>query len=201
MDDSFVFQGTPDPRHVDPWVVKLGAALAVFLLVAGLFGVWAATSEHRSFSRVQVANAAAARQASLQARQQTIAEARDAAAAVEMVTGTPTVVDSTAALQAQHEAFAALRAAKELHRTTGTFTAAGPAELSTKNVGALFVDGPSTMPEVISVSARPSAWAAAVMSTDGVCYYVHVVPTDDVHYGTGIDCTGADAMSAYGSEW
>jgi hypothetical protein len=202
MDDSFAFQGTPDPRRVQPWAVKLGIAAIVVLVAVGLFGGWAASSEHRSLDRVQAANAAAARQASLEAERRTLAATQAAIATpAETVAGTATVVPSAAAQQAQDEAFAALRAAKALHRTTGTFAAAGPAQLSADQAGAVFVDGPSTTPDVVSVSASPTAWAAAVMSTDGVCYYVHVARTDAVGYGSGLSCTGADAMSANRSAW
>ena len=96
MDDSFAFQGTPDARRVEPWAVKLGIAAVVFLLAVGVFGGWAISSEHRSLDRVQAANAAAARQASLQAQQKALAAAQ-ATPAAETVAGTATVVPSAAA--------------------------------------------------------------------------------------------------------
>ena len=196
MDDSFAFQGSRDPRQLDPRAAKFAAAAFVVVLVAGLFVRVAVASERTSFRRLQAANVAAARQATLQARQLTVAEAASQAVAVPATAG-----PSPAALEAQHVAFAALRAAKAVHRVTGTFAGAGPGQLSTASVGALLVDGPSTEPQIVSVSASSTAWAAAVMSSEGVCYYVRVAPTNAVRYGTGVGCTGTDAMHANGSAW
>ena len=196
MDDSFAFHGVRDPRHLDPRALKFGVAAFVFMLVVGLFARWAISSERTSLQRVASANAVAARQAVLQRRQLTIAEAASQTVAVPA-----TLAPSAAALQAQHEAFAALRAAKALHHRTGTFTAAGPAALTAAQAGAVFVDGPSVQPQVVSVATTRQAWAAAVMSSEGVCYYVRVAPADVVRFGTGAVCTGAVAMSANGSEW
>jgi hypothetical protein len=196
MDDSFAFQGTRDPRRLHPRVLKLGVAGVVFLLVAAVFGGWAISSERTSFHRLEEANALAARQVVLQNRLRAVAEATSPTVAVPV-----TVVTSAAALQAQHEAFAALRAAKALHRSTGTFIAAGPAQLTASTAAGVFVDGPSVEPQVISVSTSKTAWAAAVMSSEGICYYVRVAPTDAIKYGTGVACTGAAAMRASGGGW
>lgn len=196
MDDSFAFQGTRDPRRLDPRALKFAIAAFVFVLVTGLFARWAIASERISFHRLESANASAARQATLQRQQLTVAEAASQTVAVPA-----TVAPSAAALQAQHEAFAALRAAKALHHRTGTFTAAGPAALTAAEAGLVFVDGPSVEPEVVSVSASERAWAAAVMSSEGICYYVRVAPTDVVRFGTGGACTGADAMRANARAW
>jgi hypothetical protein len=138
----------------------------------------------------------AARQVVLENRQLAVAEAAAPTVAVPA-----TVAPSVAALQAQHEAFAALRAAKALHRSSGTFATAGPAQLTASTAGSVFVDGPSIEPQVVSVSTSKTAWAAAVMSSEGICYYVRVAPTDAVRYGTGVACTGSDAMRASGGRW
>ncbi|MEA2556490.1 MAG: hypothetical protein QOG88_28 [Actinomycetota bacterium] len=196
MDDSFAFQGTRDPRRLHPRVLKLGLAGSALLLVTLVLGAWAVSSERTSFHRMEEANALASRQTVLQNRQLAVAEA-----ATQTVAVAATVDPSVAALQAQHEAFAALRAAKALHRSTGTFTAAGPAELTASTAGRVFVDGPSIEPQVVSVSTSKTAWAAAVMSSEGICYYVRVAPTDAIRYGTGVACTGAAAMRASGGRW
>jgi hypothetical protein len=195
MDDSFVFQGARDPRHVDPRALKFGIAAFVFVLVTGFFVRWAIVSERTSLRRLDSANAVLARLVTLPDQQLTVAEASQTAAVPA------TLAPSAAALQAQHEAFAALRAAKALHHRTGTFTAAGPAALTAVETGPVFVDGPSLEPAVVSISASKTAWAAAVMSSEGICYYVKLAPTDAVRYGTGGSCTGADAMSANASAW
>jgi|GEM_PF-5521318 len=196
MDDSFAFQGTRDPRRLDPRALKFGIAAFVVVLVTGLFAQWAIASERTSFHRLDSVNAVSARQAILQGRQLAVAEAASRTVAVPA-----TVAPSAAVLQAQHEAFAALRAAKALHHRTGTFTAAGPAALTGAESGPVFVDGPSIEPHVVSVSTSKRAWAAAVMSSEGICYYVRVASTGAIRFGIGGACTGADAMSANGSEW
>ena len=196
MDDSFAFQGTRDPRHLNPRALKFAVAAFVFVLATGLFARWAIASERTSLHRVDSANASAARRMTLQGRQLSVSRATAAT-----VAGTATVAPTAAALQAQHRAFAALRAAKALHHRTGTFSAAGPAALTTSMHGVVFVDGPSAGPGLVSVSASARSWAAAVMSSEGICYYVRVAPSHVVRYGIGAVCTGAAAMSAEGSAW
>lgn len=193
MDESFAFIGTPDPRRLNPWGVRLGVAGTVVVLLASLFVTWAIASERTSLTRLDAANAASGRQVVAQNRQVAVAEAA--------ATGQATAAPSAAAQQAQAEAFAALRAAKALHRRTGTFAAASPAALSSTEPGAVFVDGPSPDPQIVSVAADESAWAAAVMALDGTCYYVKIAAQDPVRYGSGSACTGADAMGATGSGW
>ena len=54
----------------------------------------------------------------------------------------------------------------------GTFLDAGPAQLSALQPGYTFVDGPSTMPTIVSVAAEQDVWAAAVLSPSGTCFWI-----------------------------
>ena len=66
----------------------------------------------------------------------------------------------------------ALTAARAAFVQRGSFLAADPARLSELQPGYTFVDGPSTMPEIVSVAADRHAWAAAVLGPSGTCFWI-----------------------------
>jgi hypothetical protein len=190
MDDSFAFRGIREPRRLDPRALRLGALAFVMTLVVGLFAHWAITSEHASFRRLSAENVAAS--------------SRQVAAAQAAPSPAPVLTLSTADpgdLTAQHTATTIAHRAAKILRRTGSFAGAGPASLTEPGTPLLFVDGPSTTPQIVSVAANDTSWAAAVMSASGTCFYVTVAASGTERFGSGAACTGADALSAHGSRW
>ncbi|MGZ4133479.1 MAG: hypothetical protein ACXVWF_10545 [Actinomycetota bacterium] len=61
-----------------------------------------------------------------------------------------------------------------------------------------YVAGPSTGPNVVSVAATATDWGAAVLSTSGTCFYLHLSASQGAHTATGSTCTGQAALSANG---
>lgn len=179
MDDSFAFRTTvPLRRQLDPRVLKAGAFLLVVLLGVGVFANWVIASERRSFAeadRQHVATDVAVSQIRAPAPLGTDADAREAARA----------------------ALLAARAAFAQHRS---FLDAGPARLSELQPAYIYVDGPSTMPRVVSVASTRRSWAAATMGPAGTCYWIRT--TGGVtYYGTDRECTGRAALRASERAW
>ena len=54
----------------------------------------------------------------------------------------------------------------------------------------------------MSVAATGSAWAAAVMSSGGRCFYIRIGTGAGVTYGSSVlDCTGVAALEATDRTW
>jgi hypothetical protein len=176
MDDSFAFRTTaPVRRQIDRRLVKAGVKLGVVLCVVAWFASWVIASERRSFAaRPATADAAPAR--------------------VEEAAADPgtTLQDAREALRS---AFMAARAVTTQRRT---FLDAEPARLTELQPGYSFVDGPSTMPRIVSVEARDDVWAAAVMAPNGTCLWIRATLGGDVARATGIECTGSAALRSAG---
>jgi hypothetical protein len=174
MDDAFTYRSTdPIRREVDPRLVRAGVALLVLLIVVVAFARWVIASERRSFA--PPAPVGAARVAS------------EPAADV--------VVDPTlTAADARQGIRAALAAARVALLTDGSFLAATPARLTELQPGYTYVDGPSTTPHVVSVASSGHAWAAAALSPDGGCLWIHATAAGEVTSGSGTACTGAAAL-------
>jgi hypothetical protein len=77
----------------------------------------------------------------------------------------------------------------------GSFLDAGPAQLSALQPGYTFVDGPSTAPSIVSVASTTDTWAAAVGGSGGRCHWIRATSVGNVSHGTGLECTGAAALS------
>jgi hypothetical protein len=183
MDDSFAFRTTvPIRRRLDPIVIKAAIALGIILLAIGLFARWVMASEERSFARADRPGAFTP---------EVTVSAVDAAAVTTPVT-TPTPTDGDAR-QALDVAAAAARSAFAKH---GTFLDAGPAQLSQARREYIFVDGPSTMPRVVSVAAEGDVWAAAVRDADGACLWIRVAANGSTVTGTASECIGRTALLA-----
>jgi hypothetical protein len=90
----------------------------------------------------------------------------------------------------------ALAAAQAAVADGGSFHAADPARLSALQPGYTFVDGPSSMPAIVSVAADVHAWAAAVLGPSGTCYWIRAGANGTVATGTSSDCTGAAALTS-----
>ena len=88
-----------------------------------------------------------------------------------------------------------LAAAEVAFSRHGTFLDATPARLTSLQPGYIFVDGPSTTPEIVSIAATADTWAAAVQAPGGLCLWARAAAMGDVTHGIGLDCTGAAALS------
>ena len=55
--------------------------------------------------------------------------------------------------------------------------------------------------DVVSVSASELAWAAAVQTRPGACFYVQLQSASDARYGAGTECTGEAALLADDPRW
>ncbi len=176
MDDAFSFRTTvPLRREYDPLMVKAAIFCALVVLGVGLFSNWVIRSERESFSRAgghvmpfQVHPA--------QDDMPDVSAANDAGA------------------QAEEAAAAALAVATEVFDEHRSFLEAGPAQLSARQRRYTFVDGPSTAPTIVSVASRAKTWAAAVQGSSGICYWVRTTSAGAVSHGTGLECTGAEAL-------
>jgi hypothetical protein len=142
------------------------------VLGIGLFANWVISSERESLSR---ANRSVVR-SSVEAGQ----------------IDDPAQPPTADAVKAIGIAVDAARAAFTEHQS---FLDAGPAQLSALQPGYAFVDGRSTAPSIVSVASTADAWAAAVKGSDGICHWIKATSAGDVSRGTGLECTGAAALS------
>jgi hypothetical protein len=174
MDDSFAFRTTaPARRQADRRLVKVGIKVGIFLCLVAWFAGWVIASERKSLADRPASAAAAQAPASAQEPlpdpDATLQDARDAL----------------------RIAFAAARAASIEGRT---FLDAGPARLTELQPGYSYVDGPSTMPRIVSVASSHDVWAAAVMAPDGTCLWIRATLEGEVTRATGVECTGSAAL-------
>ena len=151
MDDSFAYRTTlpPEPRF-EPWVVKGAVVGALLVLGIALFTRWVVTSERESFARGSHAVMTSMRVGQIEGTADRLGTDDDAEEATRI----------------------ALTAARAAFVQRGSFLAADPARLSELQPGFTFVDGPSTMPEIVSVAADRHAWAAAVLGPSGTCFWI-----------------------------
>jgi len=174
MDDSFSFRTTvPLRREYDPLMAKVAVFGALVALGVGLFSNWVIKSERESFSQ---------------------AHGRVMPSTVE-----PAEMDAPGAAatndgDAEEAAAVALGVATEAFHEHESFLEAGPAQLSARQRGYTFVDGPSTAPTIVSVASTAKIWAAAVQGSDGICRWVRTTSAGTVSHGTGLDCTGVAAL-------
>jgi hypothetical protein len=173
MDDSFAYRTTlpPEPR-VEPWVVKGAVVGALFVLAIALFTRWVVTSERESFARGSHAVMTSMRVGQIEGTADRLGTDDDAEEATRI----------------------ALTAARAAFVQSGSFLAADPARLSALQPGFTFVDGPSTMPEVVSVAADRHSWAAAALGPTGTCFWIRDDVTGTISTGTApgstSTCTG-----------
>jgi hypothetical protein len=190
MSDTFAFRRVPIPlrRRVSPRAVKVVAVVLVVGFAMSWFGRWVAASERASLQsapRPVTSNFV-----------DTLSGAPEAVAAGDTVAVAP---DDRLARSAAREALAA---ARQIAHGKVSFVEAGPAQLAKAVPAVTFADGPSAAPQVVSVAAIGTAWAAAVMSTSGRCFYLRVDDRGRVGYGSAVtDCTGVAALSATDAAW
>jgi hypothetical protein len=190
MSDTFAFRAVPVPlrRRVRPRVVKAVAAALVVLIAMTWFARLVIRSERESFARAE--------------RHQTSANLVDTISgeSLQPTAGVVTVSEDDRA--AQRTARAALEAARKIAAGPTSFVEAGPRQLTKATRGLTFTDGPSPVPSVVSVAVTGSAWAAAVMSDGGRCFYVRVGSGEGVTYGSSaLNCTGVAALEATDPAW
>jgi hypothetical protein len=175
VDDSFAYRTTlPPESRVEPWMVKAAVVSAVLVLAVGLFARWVVASERESFARGMEPVMPSTPVGQLEA-------------SVDPNAGTDQ--------DAQEATGLALDAARAAYAETGNFLAADPARLSELQPGYTFVDGPSTMPKVVSVAASRRAWAAAVLGPSGTCFWVRALDDGAIETGTMFTCTGAAVLA------
>jgi cell division septation protein DedD len=191
MSDTFAFRAVPVPlrRRVRPRVVKAVGVALVVLIAMTWFARLVIRSERESFARAE--------------RHQTSANLVDTisgAGSLQPTVGVVTVSEDD--LSARRTARDALEAARKIAAGPTSFIEAGPGELAKAAHGLTFTDGPSPVPSVVSVAATGSAWAAAVMSDGGRCFYIRVGAGEGVTYGSSVlNCTGAAALEANDPSW
>ena len=190
MSDTFAFRGVPIPlrRRVSPRTVKVVAVVLVVGFAVGWFGRWVAASERASFlaaPRPVTGNL--------------VDTLQGAPAAVPVGGGVAATPEDRLAQSAAREALAAAR--RIAHGRTA-LADIGPAQLAKAVPAVTFADGPSAAPQVVSVATAGRAWAAAVMSASGRCFYVRLDAGGRIAFGSSVrDCTGAAALRAAGTAW
>jgi hypothetical protein len=191
MDDSFAFRTTvPIRRRPDPLLVKAAIALGIVALLVGIFASWVASSERRSFARADHRDGLPS-----EVRVDDVGDA-GAMGAVGEVGDVPSTLATPTDGDAQEALDVAATAARAIYGSDGSFLAAGPAQLSAVRPEYVFVDGPSTMPRIVSVAAEKDLWAAAVAGADGSCVWTRIAADGSTVTGTASECTGSTAMRA-----
>jgi hypothetical protein len=174
MDDSFAYRTTlpPAPRFT-PSVVKAAVAGVLVVLAVVLFARWVVASERESFARGVHAVMPSMRVGQIEGTSDGSATDADAEEATRI----------------------ALTAAQVAVADEGSFLAADPARLSALQPGYTFVDGPSSMPAIVSVAADRHAWAAAALGPSGTCYWIRATTNGTIATGTSSGCTGTAALT------
>jgi hypothetical protein len=188
--ETFSYRAVPEPlrRRLRRRSVKV--TVVATLLIVGLvsFSRWVTDSERASFR-------ALALHTSPPALVTTIQGSGDTAAALAATTTTPEDI------QAQEVAHQVMTVARSL-AVHGSLKEAGPAQLATLLHAYTFVEGPSPMPQIVSVTATAHGWAVAVAATTGRCFMIRVVPGSGTFYGSSSPgCSSAVAMHVIGSSW
>jgi hypothetical protein len=175
-------------RQFDPFVVHVGAATAIFVTFLIGFSTFVVSHEHAADARRAAAQSAAVAEA--QARAAALASPRPDPALARLMDG-----DARAA------ADRALQLAARSLAASSSWTHAEATDLARQPTTYLFVDGPSSSPDIVSVHVAGAEWGAAVLGTSGACYWVSASTTGSVRYGMGRTCTGQAALGADRASW
>jgi hypothetical protein len=100
--------------------------------------------------------------------------------------------DRASEFTARHNLRISLDAARAIAEREGTLAAAGTVAMRDEVSDIAFTDPDlaSNNPEVISVYATDSLWAAAARAETGACFWIRTDPSGDTLTGRGADCTG-----------
>jgi hypothetical protein len=181
MEDTFAFRADRMPRRrIDPLAMKAAVAAALVVAVTGGFAKFVIESERRSLAQAEAR-----------------VHARDHDTVADVA---PDFVDPEIDAPARSAAETALDAAIATLARDGSLADAGPTQLASLG-GLIFVDGPSTTAQVVSLAMHGDAWAAAVMGASGTCFYAKVTAEGVQTFGTGEECTGTAAMDATSPSW
>ena len=188
--DTFAYRAPPVPlrRRVTSRAWK--AAVAGFVLVAllGLFARWVIASERASFRALAAHEAPPALVTTIEGQGDTPQALADAALTPQD-------------LQAQRIARHVLAVARHV-AAGGSLAAVGPAALARRLPSYTFVEGPSPMPEIVSVATGATGWGAAVEAASGRCWLIRAVPDGGVRFASTTEgCSAASALSATGTSW
>jgi hypothetical protein len=182
MEETFAFRADRMPRRrIDPLALKAAVAAALVVAVTGVFAKFVIDSERRSLARSEASS-----------------HSRDPDTAADIA---PAFVDPEIDVPARSAAETALDAAVATLAREGSLVEAGPTELASVGSGLIFVDGPSTTAQVVSLATDGDEWAAAVMGASGTCFYAKVTADGVQTFGTGVECTGAAALHAAMPSW
>jgi hypothetical protein len=195
MSDTFAFASLPVPlrRRVNVRGLKIAVVLCVLVAAVGSFARWTIRSEQASF--LAAAHHTAAPSIGLD-------QGVDPASSDLSRPASGVVAVSAADAQAQGVARTTVSRAQHLLRAGGSPAGAGPAQLARGSNGITFTDGPSIGPNIVSVTGTSTAWGAAVMSEDGMCFGVRLDVHGAARYGTlPSACSGAAALHVTGASW
>lgn len=94
-------------------------------------------------------------------------------------------------------------AAEIVHGRTGSFEEADAVALEEDVADLSFraADEGSVGLNDVSVAASETAWAAAVQTRPGACFYIRLGIGADPRYGAGTECTGQAALLAADPRW
>lgn len=188
MSDTFSYIAPVMPRRrVDPFALKLAVTSSVLVALFGAFAAFVISHERAADRRRDAIEEQLV--ADQQARTQALLDPASIAEAATLDIG------------AKSAAVDALAAARDVWTQTSLLSEAGTARLAVLRPDLIFVDGPSTAPTIVSVSASDVSWAAAVMGPSGACYWVRVNAEGEARYGSGRACTGEAALSASHLSW
>jgi hypothetical protein len=175
MDDTFAFRADRMPRRrIDPLALKMAVLAAIVVALTGIFARFVIESEQRSVASADVS-------------------ARGVGRAVDAPRD---YIDPELDASARSAAQTALDAALATLARDGSLAAAGTTEMADMGTGLIFVDGPSTTQQVVSLASAGDTWAAAVMGASGTCFYARVTAVGVQTFGTGSECTGDAALQA-----
>jgi hypothetical protein len=105
-------------------------------------------------------------------------------------------IDTAGDTQAQASLNVALMAAKTAYMDGASYASADPTGLAAIEPSLRYVTGASTGPNVVSVAATETDWAAAVLSGSGTCFTINASGSGSSFDGAAQACTGQAAMSA-----
>jgi hypothetical protein len=188
--ETFSYRSVPMPlrRRLRRRSVKVSVALVLVVFGLVSFSRWVTDSERASFRALALHTAPPAFVSTIQG-------SGDTAAAIAATITTPQDI------QAQNVAHQIMLAARHM-AAGGSFLDAGPARLAKRFPAYTFVQGPSPIPQIVSVSATTHGWAVAVAATTGRCFMIRVIPGHGVRFGaSSTGCSGAVAMGVTGATW
>jgi hypothetical protein len=104
---------------------------------------------------------------------------------------------------AQRSLRLAQAAAERVHEDSSSYLDASADDLASGE-SSLSFRGPhdaSSGLDDVSVASSDLEWAAAVQARPGACFYLRLDAEGRVFYGSGVVCTGAEALGASDSRW